>query len=100
PDDTEHAALDWFFSLGERLMLGVGKVGSRDRIGVADEVFRCPLRDDLAAVNPSSGPHVDDVISGHDGVAVVFDDQDAVSLVDESAYGPEQATIVAGMEAD
>ena len=45
-------------------------------------------------------PHVEDVIGGHDGLAIVLDDDDRVAEVAQAALGFDEAGVVARVKAD
>ena len=76
------------------------RYGPGDGRRVGHDLCGRALGDDVAAVHAGAGPHVDDVIGGEDGLAVVLDDDHAVAEVDQAAQRLEQARVVARVQAD
>ena len=72
--------------------------GERGRVG--DDLGRRALGDDAAAVHAGARAHVDDVVGGEDGVAVVLDDDHRVAEVAQALQRVEQARVVALVQAD
>ena len=56
--------------------------------------------DDFSAFDSSAGTEVDEVAGGADGVFIVFDEEEGVSLFSECVKGAEEGGVVAGMKAD
>src|SRR5512133_3824972 len=61
------------------------------RAGRARDLLGRAGGDDLAAVLPALGAHVDDTVGRLDDVEVVLDDDDRVALLDEAVQDVEQA---------
>ena len=61
---------------------------------------RRALGDDVAAVHAGARAHVDDVVGGEDGVAVVLDDEHRVAEIAQPLQRLEQARVVALVQAD
>ena len=59
-----------------------------------------PRVHDVAAVLPGTGTDVDDVVGGADGLLVVLDDDDRVAQVPQPLQGPDEALVVALVQAD
>ncbi len=72
--------------------------GERMR-GAADFLGRA-LRDDLPAVLPGSGAHVDHVICRQNGIGIVLDDDHAVAEVAQMLERLQQPVVVALVESD
>ena len=70
-----------------------------DGVRVRHDLFGGALRDDLAAVGARAGAHVDDVIGGEDGLAVVLDDHDGVAEIAQADLGFDEAGVVACVKA-
>jgi hypothetical protein len=67
---------------------------------VGEHLLHRALRHDLAAEPPGPRPQVDDVIGGADGLLVVFHHDHRVPEVPEPPKRPQQALVVALVEAD
>src|SRR5690606_41848807 len=70
-----------------------------DALPISGELFGGAFGDDAPAVSARTRAHVDDVVGGEDGVAVVLDDEHAVALHDEPTQRLEETIVVAGVQA-
>ena len=61
---------------------------------VLNSSLTVPRHHDLAAVLPRSGPDVDDVVGGADGLLVVFHHDDRVADVPQPDKGVDQLAVV------
>lgn len=58
------------------------------------------LVDDFSTESSCGGAEVDKMISGGDGVFIVFDDDEGVAVIAQAGEGFEQSGVVAGVETD
>ena len=77
-----------------------GQVLAGDAVGVGHDLLGGALGDDMAAMDPGAGPHIDDPIGGADRLLVMLDDDDRVAEIAQPLQGHEQAAVVALMQAD
>ncbi len=68
--------------------------------GLAHQLVRRALRDDVTAARAGAGPEVDDVLGAADGVLVVLDHHQRVAFGLELGQRVEQDAIVARVQAD
>lgn len=70
---------------------------------VAARFFRYLLgrtfRDNLPALDPAFGAQIDDPVCGFDDVEIMFDDDDAVALLDEAVENFEEFADIFEMQA-
>ncbi len=79
--------------LGDRYLQLAPKVRPGDRARLGHTALERPVRDDLPAVLPGSGPDVDDPVGGPDRLLVVLDDQDRVAEVAEPCQRRDQLAL-------
>src|SRR5690606_2011501 len=65
-----------------------------------DDIGWRAAHDDLAAMHPGAGPHVDHMVGGADRILVVLDHDDRVAEVAQVLEGADQAIVVALVQAD
>ena len=73
---------------------------ARDRLLVALDLRGRPFGDDLAAVQARARPHVDEPVGAAHHLLVVLDDDDGVADVAQPLERPDEARVVALVEAD
>ncbi len=94
------------FSVGRAALGGHGdgefaaEVTAGEGIGVVLDFLGVAFGDQVAAGVSGAGAEVDDVVGAADGFFVVLDDQDGVAHVAELLERGDQASVVAGVQAD
>ncbi|GJD71291.1 hypothetical protein MMMDOFMJ_4246 [Methylobacterium gnaphalii] len=77
-----------------------GEVFRREGGRVVEHLRGRALRDDLAAMDSGARADIDDVVGLEDRILVVLDDDHRVAEVSQALEGPEQALVIALVQAD
>src|SRR6266852_2519523 len=94
------------FAVGTAALFGDGDVGGAaeiaagERFGAGGDVGRLAVRDKVTAGIARSWAEVDDEVGAANGVFIVFDDEHGVAEIAKLLEGAEQASVVAGVQAD
>src|SRR5713226_8659908 len=87
-----------FFGDGD--MGGAAEIAAGERFGAGGDVRRLAVSNEIAAGIARSWAEVDDEIGAANGVFIVFDDEHGVAEIAKLLEGAEQASVVAGVQAD
>src|SRR6266849_9117370 len=87
-----------FFGDGD--MGGAAEIAAGERLGAGGDVRRLAVGDEVAAGIARSWAEVDHEIGAANGVFIVLDDEHGVAEIAKLLEGAEQASVVAGVQAD
>src|SRR6266852_1772821 len=85
---------------GDGDMGGAAEIASGERFGAGGDVRRLAVSDEIAAGVARAGAEVDHEIGAANGVFIVLDNEHGVAEIAKLLEGAEQASVVAGVQAD
>lgn len=76
------------------------QIGGGEGFWMAGNLFWCARGDDLPAIKPAAGAHVDEVIGSGNQIEVVFDDDHRIAELDELIEDLEELDDIVRVQAD